>query len=217
MTWGRPNGGQWSIGGHYSIDFVDFFQMQDSVSAACAMIANELSATLVPAGDAWATARTWDSTVDLWQGDNIHATLKGSYLAACVFYAIFFNATPVGLPYSAGLSPDDALFLQRAAEQTVLDVRDDFPLAPESFELLQNFPNPFNAQTVIRFQLAEEGSVVVDICDLLGRKLATALDAYVSPGNHSVIWNPGDNLSGIYFYKIQAENRSETRKMIFLK
>jgi hypothetical protein len=217
MTWGRPAGGQWSIGGHYSIDFVDFFQMQDSVSAACEMIADELAAVLLPAGDAWATARTWDSTVNLWQVDNIHATLKGSYLAACVFYAVLFNASPVGLPYSAGLSPDDALFLQRAAEQTVLDVGDDSSPAPELFGLLQNYPNPFNSQTVIRFHLAEEAPVVVDIFDLLGRKVATPLDAYMPAGNHSVIWNPADRPSGIYFYKIEAENRSETRKMTFLK
>jgi len=221
MTWGRPNGGQWSIGGHYSIDFEDYFQMQDSVSAATQMLAGELPALLLPAGDAWATARSWDSTIALWQSDNIHATLKGSYLAACVFYAVFYQASPVGLPYFGGLSPEDALFLQRAADQTV-SVDDSSPHAPESFALFQNYPNPFNASTILALELSHEGHVDLAIYDLLGKQIRILADGSLPEGLHKIAWDGCDDggkavTSGIYFSVLRQENFSASAKLVLLR
>jgi hypothetical protein len=222
MTWGRPNGGQWSIGGHYSIDFEDFFQMQDSVSVACGMIAEELSAVLLPAGDAWATARTWDSTVELWDQDNIHATLKGSYLAACVFYAVIFNSSPVGLPYIAGLSPDEALFLQQAADETVLDVAEEPPSQPESFILFQNYPNPFNSGTMLLFEVKFEGPLELAIYNILGERIRTLVDSNKAAGRHCVRWDCADDkglpvASGTYFAILVQEEDIKSTKLMLIK
>lgn len=222
MTWGRPLGGQWSIGGHYSIYFEDFFQMQDTVSAATKMISDELGAGLIPAGNAWATVRHIDSTYNFWQIDTIHANLKGTYIVACVFYATLFHASPVGLQYFAGLTPDTALFLQQAAEAAVLDIADDGLGLPRSFEVFQNYPNPFNAQTLIRYMLPEPGDVQVDIYDLLGRKINTLWNGYQSSGMKTLTWdgtdsNHNDVSSGIYFYRIRANGKSETRPLSLIK
>jgi hypothetical protein len=119
MTWGWRDGGVQSYGGHSSPDFRDYFEMQDSVSASYRAIARELDAVLVPVGEAWRLARTINPQIDLWQSDACHATLKGTYLGACVFYAVLHGEDPTGLEFYGGLSPEDARWLQDIAWQTV--------------------------------------------------------------------------------------------------
>jgi hypothetical protein len=119
MTWGRKYGGQWSYGDSLSPDFRDYFEMQESLRTAYQEIAAELSAAASPVGMAFARARDIDSLVDLWQGDNSHATLEGTYLGACVFYAVLHAANPVGLQFYGGLDSATARFCQEIAWQTV--------------------------------------------------------------------------------------------------
>ncbi len=119
MTWGWRDGGTMRYGGDSSPCFRDYFEMQDSVAAAYTVIAAELGAALCPVGLAWARARRLQPAITLWQDDMCHATLKGSYLAACVFYGRLFGSDPAGLPFTAGLAPDTALFLQSVAWQTL--------------------------------------------------------------------------------------------------
>ncbi len=119
MTWGRKNGGSQSYGDSWSPDFRDYFEMQESLRVAYSDIADELSSSLVPVGMAFARARHVDSLVDLWQGDYSHPTLEGTYLGACVFYAVLHQASPVGLQYTGGLDSAVAGFCQEIAWQTV--------------------------------------------------------------------------------------------------
>ncbi len=120
MTWGRRFGGKQDIGGHTSPEFFDFFEMQESLRSAYVDIAWELSARVAPVGMAWGLALSRNPFVDLWSADNSHPTFKGSYLAACVFYAIIFDDNPVGLAYRGNLSVMDATFLQNAAYHSVI-------------------------------------------------------------------------------------------------
>jgi len=124
MTWGRKYGGIQTWNGHSSPDFVDFFHMQESLRTAYTRIAEELSAELAPVGMGWARARALNPDVDLWQSDNSHPTVRGSYLAACVFYAALFDTTPVGLSFDAGLDSAEARFFQEAAEYAVLGIEE---------------------------------------------------------------------------------------------
>ncbi len=222
MTWGRKNGGQQTIGGYSSPVFVDFFHMQDSLSTAYTQIADELSAIMCPVGNAWATAVTMDSTVDLWEGDNSHPTVRGSYLAACVFYAVFFQSSPIGLEYTAGLSIEDAIFLQTAAAQTVLAVNPQSEPQPLSFTLHQNYPNPFNSSTTISYHLKYPTHVLLQIFDILGQEVTTLIDRDQPHGPHSTMWNATDRnnhpvSTGNYILRIQTGNGLECRKMLFLK
>ncbi|OGL45688.1 MAG: hypothetical protein A2161_08600 [Candidatus Schekmanbacteria bacterium RBG_13_48_7] len=115
MTWGRKYGGQQTIGAYSSPVFADFYEMQNSLRYAYMQIAVELSARVSPVGRAWGLALTLDPSVDLWAADNSHPTLKGTYLAACVFYVTLFHESPVGLPYTGGLTTTDAAFYQNVA------------------------------------------------------------------------------------------------------
>ncbi len=222
MTWGRKYGGQQIVGGYASPVFVDFFHMQDSLSAAYTQITNELSATLCPVGNAWATAVTMDSTVDLWQGDNSHPTIIGSYLAACVFYAVFFQSSPVGLEYTAGLPIEDAMFLQTVATQTVLAVSNQPEFPPLTFTLYQNYPNPFNNSTTISYFLQCPTHVLLQIFNILGQEVTTLIASDQPRGPHSTFWNATDRnnhpvSTGNYILRIQIGNSLESRKMLYLK
>jgi len=128
MTWGWKYGGQQSYKDSTSPDFPDYFEMQDSVRVAYQEIAAELGATMSPVGLAFARARQIDSLVDLWQVDSCHATLEGTYLGACVFYAVLYGASPVGLEFYGGLSPEVARFCQDVAWQTVSGIAEAPPV-----------------------------------------------------------------------------------------
>jgi hypothetical protein len=88
---------------------------------------------------------------------------------------------------------------------------------PSSVSLLQNYPNPFNSATTITFTLPEPQNMRLTIYDLLGRQVRTLIDECTQAGAHAVIFDASDLSSGVYFYRLQAGDRSETKKMILLK
>ena len=88
---------------------------------------------------------------------------------------------------------------------------------PTEFGLTQNYPNPFNPVTVISFSLPTSGPVQVTVYNTAGQKVATLASGYFEAGIHSVEWDGSMYSSGVYFYKLQASNFVDTRKMILLK
>ena len=116
LTWGRRYGGiQCFVPNYCSPNFTDFNQMQDSLTMAYKMVADSLSCWIAPAGEAWRLVIGTTGMV-LHDADDSHPNLKGSYLTACVFYAVIFGKHSHGIPYTAGLSPDTANILQQAAD-----------------------------------------------------------------------------------------------------
>jgi parallel beta-helix repeat protein len=98
-----------------------------------------------------------------------------------------------------------------------VDVQEINYKTPEQFSLSQNYPNPFNATTTIKYALPEAGQVRIDIYDLLGRKVETLVDEEKQAGQHQAVWDASRHSSGVYFYRIEAGDFAETRKMILLK
>lgn len=88
---------------------------------------------------------------------------------------------------------------------------------PTEFSLSQNFPNPFNPQTVISYSLDRTADVRLEVFDLLGRKVQTLVNKEMDAGNHDVVWKGSEQGAGIYFYRLSTDGRSETRKMVLLK
>lgn len=96
---------------------------------------------------------------------------------------------------------------------------------PEKFILYQNYPNPFNPSTKIKFEVAyppftkggQGGFVKLTIYDILGREAATLVNEKLSSGTYEVEWNASNFPSGVYFYKLETQGFSQTRKMILLK
>jgi endonuclease I len=88
---------------------------------------------------------------------------------------------------------------------------------PETFNLQQNFPNPFNPSTEIRFELREAGNVTLRIYDILGNLVNELVNTRMSSGLHKVTF-AGDNLSaGVYYYQLQVGSEAQTKKMILMK
>ncbi|MCP4580458.1 MAG: T9SS type A sorting domain-containing protein [candidate division Zixibacteria bacterium] len=85
------------------------------------------------------------------------------------------------------------------------------------YTLAQNYPNPFNASTTIKYELPNQARVTIDIYDILGRKVTTLIDRQQQAGYHQAIWQADDFSSGMYFYKIQAGDYIESKKMLLLK
>jgi hypothetical protein len=94
---------------------------------------------------------------------------------------------------------------------------DDDIARPGIFALRQNYPNPFNASTTIEFELSQQENVSISVYDLLGRQITTIANGEYSAGSHSVTWQADDISSGIYFYHLDAGDRTETRRMVLLK
>jgi hypothetical protein len=97
--------------------------------------------------------------------------------------------------------------------------------------LIGNYPNPFNPETVISFQVGtwialsqapRNEKVIIEIFNIKGQKIRTLIDDLFAPGTYFVVWNGRDDLdrevgSGIYFYRMQTEELTETRKMVLIK
>ncbi|MDP8231947.1 MAG: T9SS type A sorting domain-containing protein, partial [Candidatus Zophobacter franzmannii] len=87
---------------------------------------------------------------------------------------------------------------------------------------LNNYPNPFNPATTISFSLKEREMVTLSIYNLKGQKIRTLESAVLKSGQHSIIWS-GDEQngnvvsSGIYFYKLDTNSYSATKKMVMVK
>ncbi len=88
---------------------------------------------------------------------------------------------------------------------------------PSAFSLSQNYPNPFNASTTIRYALPKEAAVTIEIYDILGRRIETLVPGKQPAGSHTVVWEAEDVPSGVYFYRIEAGEYSQTQKCVLLK
>jgi hypothetical protein len=88
---------------------------------------------------------------------------------------------------------------------------------PQSFQLFHNYPNPFNPNTNIRFQIADFGFVSLKVYDVLGNEVATLVYAEKQPGIYEVEFNAVELPSGIYFYQLKCGNFILTKKMLLLK
>ncbi len=91
-----------------------------------------------------------------------------------------------------------------------------------SFRLHQNYPNPFNPETMIAYELPYSSPLTLTIFNLQGKEIRTLVNANVSAGVHNVKWDGRDNsrqmvASGVYLYRISADDFQQTRKMLLMK
>jgi hypothetical protein len=91
----------------------------------------------------------------------------------------------------------------------------------KDYRLVQNFPNPFNPNTVISYQLPVSGDATLKVYDVLGNEVVTLVDEYKQAGSYEVEFNPASSIknpaSGIYFYQLRAGSFVQTKKMILLR
>jgi hypothetical protein len=100
-----------------------------------------------------------------------------------------------------------------------VDRPDEPALVPDKFQLLPNYPNPFNPSTTIEFALDRSQHVKLEIFNLLGRKVTTLIDRELEVGYHQVTWDAKahEAASGVYFYRLKGQDQTLSRKMLLLK
>lgn len=110
----------------------------------------------------------------------------------------------------------------RIGENTTRVNQIQSPSLPQEINLEQNFPNPFNSGTEIRFSLATAGQAELTIYNLVGQEIATLIDAQLPAGPHIAVWNGRNNTgkdlaTGVYFYRLIAGDKLEHRKLVLLR
>ncbi|MFC1569035.1 sugar-binding protein [bacterium] len=97
------------------------------------------------------------------------------------------------------------------------EVVHDKDISIQTFHLAQNFPNPFNPSTTIRYTVPKTCSVTLTIYDLLGKEITTLINETRKPGEYSVVWDGQGHAAGIYLYQLKAGEYIETKKLILQK
>lgn len=173
-TWGRKNGGTHLCGEPYCDppEWItrDYFQMDADIESHYHFFADSLKSSVAPVGAVWRYVRQNHPGIELFDADESHPSLAGSYAAACCFYATIFRSDPALINYDGGLAAEQATLIRNAAKFVVYDhllqwnvgLHDD--LLGESCAVLnvpqkerrgwKIFPNP--VETVLRFDLPED-------------------------------------------------------------
>ncbi|MBK7160476.1 MAG: T9SS type A sorting domain-containing protein [Ignavibacteria bacterium] len=172
-------------------------------------------------------------------GDNDLDLISSNYGSGT--YSIFtnngsgiFSNTPINLPASsagscitildvdndgdmdlAGIDEvDDLLFIFK---NQLVSIEQLSGIIPDKFKLEQNYPNPFNPVTHLEFGILNLGFVSLKVFDILGKEVAVLVNEKLSPGIYEAEFDGSSLSSGIYFYKLEAGDFIETKRMILLK
>ena len=110
------------------------------------------------------------------------------------------------------------LYIDRITSGTVTGVvNNTLSLIPENYELSQNYPNPFNPATQINFSIPKQSVVTLKIYDVLGKEVATLINESKAAGFYTVDFNASSLSSGAYFYRLEAGNFTDIKRMMLIK
>ena len=117
-------------------------------------------------------------------------------------------------PYLPGFMPDMGAY---ESPLSVSGIQDYLSMVPKEYTLQQNFPNPFNPTTTIRYKIPARGFVTLKVYDVLGNEIATLVDEEKQAGSYGVEFNASTLSSSVYLYQLQAGDFVQTKKMLLLK
>jgi M6 family metalloprotease-like protein len=101
--------------------------------------------------------------------------------------------------------------------EPAISVGDESTDLPKTFSLAQNYPNPFNPSTIIKYELPTTSNIRLSVCDLLGREVTVLLNERREAGAHEVKFDASALSSGMYFYRLQAGEFVQTRKLLLVR
>jgi hypothetical protein len=127
------------------------------------------------------------------------------------------QTTGAGTLVGTGVGYNHTTGLAYSINGPVLSVDGGNSTLPQNYSLKQNFPNPFNPSTKIKYSIPEMSIVTLTLFNLLGEEVTTLVNEEKTAGNYTVEFNAANLPSGIYFYRIQAGSFVETKKMVLMK
>jgi hypothetical protein len=104
-----------------------------------------------------------------------------------------------------------------STEVELRKMESDVDIMAGDFTLLQNYPNPFNPETTISFRVFRENDFTVSIYNIKGEQMNVLLSERYGPGSYSTIWHAGRIPSGVYFIRMESDNFSEIRRIVFIR
>jgi hypothetical protein len=133
-TWGRKNGDTYLCTPPQCAEDTwinrTYYEMDNDIEANYKIIADSLKSSITPVGAVWRYIRQHHPSIELFQEDESHPSLAGSYAAACSFYATIFRSDPTQITFNSGLSATDALNIRQAAKQIVYDHLPEWNVGP---------------------------------------------------------------------------------------
>jgi len=100
---------------------------------------------------------------------------------------------------------------------TLVELKEISGNIPTEYKLYENYPNPFNPSTTIKFDLPRESLVKITIYDIIGREVEVLVNESKEPGRYEILWDASKYSSGAYMYKIEAKDFTDVKKMILVK
>ncbi len=88
---------------------------------------------------------------------------------------------------------------------------------PDEFKLYNNFPNPFNPSTIIRFDIPQNANVKISVYDVSGRVINQLINSQLKAGRYEIIFSAKNLASGVYFYRIETESFTDVKRMLLVK
>ncbi len=188
-------------------------------------------------GDLYVAARgagqvykiTLSGAVTLLAGTGTRAIQDGPFLQASFSLPNDIAVDPTGqflytndVVNRSNSSTWSPMVVRKIALETIPTSVRGIELKPVKFALQQNYPNPFNPSTQIQYSLESSSHVVLEIYNLVGEKVRTLLSEIQNTGFQTVVWNGQDDAGklvagGVYFYKLEAGNSIQTKKMVLIK
>jgi len=176
----------------------------------------------------------YDNRLGLWA---IDSQTPGLYLLAEDLSHIIryleipdFDIMSLNYPFNIALFPERIVVFENATEAKGIltftfnnPFRKDVPSnenidnLPTQYEIWQNYPNPFNSSTSIKYALPEPAYVSIKVYNILGQLVISLVNSPLPAGYHQVTWSADNLSSGMYFYKLQAGEYSQSKKMLLLK
>ncbi len=163
-----------------------------------------------------------DAAVTLEDGsvfDDWHSKIEHTVAVDGVYYFLVISQDAHVAPNDPGESrwtdPARGEYKFRLTKITGVGVEDG--AQPQTFDLLANYPNPFNPTTTIEYQMPQAAQVTLEVYNILGQRVATLVDGLQAAGQYSVQFDATGLSSGMYLYRIKAGNYVSVRKMLLLK
>ena len=179
----------------------------------------------------------WHHVAATWGDDSVKLFIDGLLITASEYESSNYESTNIFLgqmgsgnrPYT-GMLDDVRIYSHALSDEEVYNLFqnlgvhvNDSPVAkPQEFVLNQNYPNPFNPTTTISYQLAKNSDVLLTIYTQTGQKVRTLVQEKQGSGFQSINWDGRDDAgqklsSGIYLYRLQVDNKVQTKKLMLMK
>jgi len=166
----------------------------------------------------WQWVSQWFSLKDLKGNDwnVLELEIPGNVNNSSV-QSIGVSFTNIGVNAGATSVYIDDIYFNKKSPTAINEQDNDLADIPDDFKLFNNYPNPFNPETKIRYNLPKNTKVKLNIYNIVGRQVKTLIDDYKTAGSYEVIFDGSELASGVYLYTLEAGDYKDVKKMILLK